>query len=449
MSSEKNNRFLSRTSDLTSSTAFHNNTSYSNQNLAVSSSSEFRAISMNDQKVLGCFRDNEILSGQSNVYCIPAASNRIRPPFHPAPHILSSKSSSISSFESSNSSSSLVRDADSYHSITHSDAIPFTATSSGASWLLEQSAEDSLPSSLHISDSLSKPSLLVQQEGLFPRYVAAFPPLNFGLVAKDPLTSSRRMLPFSHPNFFTFLKSLPQNEFTHLARSVARYRRTSWQDSTPSTIVSVNLCSCCSPHSAPVSGLSFQNDFWVHQLPSDSSPHGVLDTSLTVMLVELHPELEVVEFLDRRLPAVIRQQVGNRLDRNFVVQIFGISFMRSHLSNIWTIGDLPQCTDPDVRYLCSHPLYHHMLYDISNRQKIPIFRNLNLCPIQYSRNRPLPVPNSTMLPMPVSNPPSPSRSHTILSNLSTICSSSDLGSGLSSKLLSDTSPPVYPSRATT
>lgn len=206
----------------------------------------------------------------------------------------------------------------------------------------------------------------------------------------DSLSSSGPpILTFGNPNFFAFLKSLPANEFVHLARSVARYRKISRLNSAPSTIVSINLCSCCTPHSAPVSGANFVDLFWTHQLPHGAL-HGVLDTCLGIMLVELHPELQIVEFLDRRLPAIVRQQVGNRLDRNFVVQIFGISFMRSHLSHRWTVGDLPECTASDMKRLCSHPLYHRMLFDISNRHEVPTFRNLNLCPIQYSNNRPLP-----------------------------------------------------------
>lgn len=256
-----------------------------------------------------------------------------------------------------------------------------------------------------------------------PRNTAAFSPSNFGVSPSDSLTCARRrIVPFGDPNFFNFLKSLPQNELVHLARSVARYRRSSRLDSTPSTIVSINLCSCCTRHPNPVSGVNFQTDFWSHKIPPNGMLHGVLDTSLSVMLVELHPVLEVVEFLDRRLPAVIRQQVGNRLDRNFVVQIFGISFMRSHLSDIWTIGDLPECTAADMRRLCSHPLYHHMLFGISNRQQIPVFRNLNLCPIQYSNSRPLPVSNG--LHSSSSGYFSPSnRTHAFVSSPPTECSS--------------------------
>lgn len=231
---------------------------------------------------------------------------------------------------------------------------------------------------------------LTYQEKLFPRYAAVFSPSNLGRLHCDSLSSSGPpILTFGNPNFFAFLKSLPANEFVHLARSVARYRKISRLNSAPSTIVSINLCSCCTPHSAPVSGANFVDLFWTHQLPHGAL-HGVLDTCLGIMLVELHPELQIVEFLDRRLPAIVRQQVGNRLDRNFVVQIFGISFMRSHLSHRWTVGDLPECTASDMKRLCSHPLYHRMLFDISNRHEVPTFRNLNLCPIQYSNNRPLP-----------------------------------------------------------
>lgn len=240
-------------------------------------------------------------------------------------------------------------------------------------------------------------STLIGQGKTLPWNSASFSPSILGQHQCDS-GAKRHILPFSHPNYFDFLRSLPQNEFICLSRSVARYRRTSRLDSTSSAIISINLCACCTPHPGPVCGAKFETSFWMHALPNKNKLHGVSDAHLSMMLVELRPELPVVEFLDHRLPAIIRQQVGNRLDRNFVVQIFGISFMRVHLLNRWTIGDLPECTAADMRRLCSHPLYHYMLCDIGNRRQMPIFRNFNLCPIQYSGNRPLPSPSNNTQP---------------------------------------------------
>lgn len=259
---------------------------------------------------------------------------------------------------------------------------------------------------------------------VLPRTAASLAAVQLG----PGLSQLKHAVPFGSEHYFDFLRSLAPPEFTYLARTVARYRRRSRLDATPSTIVSINLCGCDTPHPGPVSLGSFQDKFWTHATPEGGCPPGAFDTKLSVMLVELHADLGVTEFLERRLPAVVRQQVGNRLDRNFVVQVFGVSFLRGHLvSGKWLIGDLPECTSQDMDRLRQHPLYQHMLMDISARSEIPTFRNLNLCPIKFSPNRPWPTTTTTQssTPSPSSGLPAPSSpthqqlsSHTLRSSSS-------------------------------
>ncbi|KAH0476959.1 MAG: hypothetical protein KVP17_002784 [Porospora cf. gigantea B] len=146
--------------------------------------------------------------------------------------------------------------------------------------------------------------------------------------------------------FFNPIAGLTSPQFRRLVSVVARFKSSS-SPRDPSRIVSVNYYD-------PL--------------------HGVQQS---LMLVELHPQLSVLEFLDRRLPAVVRGVMGNRLDRDFVIFIGGRRLSREQLRN-FKIDGLEEAGRDDLRLLCANPLYGHMLRVLSFRQEQACFCNLDL-----------------------------------------------------------------------
>lgn len=160
---------------------------------------------------------------------------------------------------------------------------------------------------------------------------------------------------FSNPfPFFNPITGLTQHQFRRLVSVVARFKSSSGPRD-PSRIVSVNY---------------YDPLATVHQ---------------SLMLVELHPQLSVLEFLDRRLPAVVRGVLGNRLDRDFVIFIDGRRFSRDQLRN-YKICALEEATREQLRVLCANPLYGHMLRVLSFRPDQASFCNLHLTPTDPVRS---------------------------------------------------------------